>query len=87
MDMLRYHLFTIGHLWIGEFGNPDDSTYFHYLLGYSPLHNIKAPDEHGQYPAILVTTSEHDDRVVCSHSLKYTAELQYMASKNPSQVC
>jgi len=84
MDMLRYHLFTVGHLWIGELGSPDDAKYFEYLRKCSPLHNIRAPEE-GQYPAMLVTTSSHDDRVVPSHSLKYIAELQYMATQNPSQ--
>lgn len=86
MDMLRYHLFTVGHLWIGEFGSPDDPKYFEFLKKYSPLHNIRIPEDGQQYPAMLVTTSSHDDRVVCSHSLKYIAELQYMATKNPAQV-
>ena len=73
MDMLRYHKFTGGGAWATEYGSADDSTAFPYLRAYSPLHNIVA----GRcYPATLVTTADHDDRVVPSHSFKFTAALQ-----------
>jgi prolyl oligopeptidase len=72
MDMLRFQKFTIGWGWVSEYGSSDDQQQFKYLLDYSPLHNITpAP-----YPATLVTTSDHDDRVVPSHSYKFTANLQ-----------
>jgi prolyl oligopeptidase len=73
MDMLRYHKFTGGGAWATGYGSADDSTVFPYLRAYSPLHNIVA----GRcYPATLVTTADHDDRVVPSHSFKFTAALQ-----------
>jgi prolyl oligopeptidase len=73
MDMLRYHRFTIGWNWAAEYGSSDDSTHFRNLLGYSPLHNLKAGT---RYPATMVTTADHDDRVVPAHSFKFAATLQ-----------
>lgn len=74
MDMLRYHLFTIGWNWAGDYGTSADSKeMFEYLLGYSPLHNIRPGVN---YPATMVTTADHDDRVVPAHSFKFAATLQ-----------
>lgn len=75
MDMMRYHLFTIGWNWAGDYGRSDDSREMaEYLRAYSPLHNIK--NDGTRYPAVLVTTGDHDDRVVPAHSFKYAATLQ-----------
>ncbi len=75
MDMMRYHLFTIGWNWASDYGTSADSKEMaDYLLSYSPLHNIK--NDGTKYPAIMVTTADHDDRVVPAHSFKYAAALQ-----------
>ena len=74
LDMLRYHTFTSGEGWKYDYGTSEQSeAMFQYLLGYSPVHNVK---EGVQYPATLVTTADHDDRVVPAHSYKFIAELQ-----------
>ena len=73
MDMLRFPLFTEGRTWTDDYGDPVDAAQFKNLLGYSPYHNIKSGKD---YPAILVTTADTDDRVVPGHSFKYTAALQ-----------
>ncbi len=74
LDMLRYHTFTAGAGWAYDYGTAEDNEeMFKYLLGYSPLHNVK---EGVEYPATMVTTGDHDDRVVPAHSFKFAAELQ-----------
>ena len=73
MDMLRYDRFTGGKAWVTEYGSSSDPKQFAFLIKYSPLHNLKPGT---CYPATLVTTADHDDRVVPSHSFKFTAALQ-----------
>ena len=74
MDMLRFHLFTVGAAWASDFGLPDDASQFEDLLAYSPLHNLH---DGTAYPATLVVTGDHDDRVVPLHSHKFIATLQH----------
>ena len=82
--MLRYQKFTIGWGWVSDYGSSDDSIQFNNLIKYSPIHNIMGNIE---YPATLVTTADHDDRVVPAHSFKYIATLQEKyKGKNPVMI-
>lgn len=77
MDMLRYHKFTIGWGWVPEYGSSDNPEQFRFLYEYSPYHNLKPGTA---YPATLVMTADHDDRVVPAHSFKFAARLQEVQS-------
>lgn len=84
MDLLRFQNFTIGWAWVPEFGSSEVPEEFNYLINISPLHNLKKIDN---YPAIMVTTADHDDRVFPAHSFKYAATLQEMnQGKNPTLI-
>ncbi len=84
MDMLRYHKFTIGYAWAVEYGSSDKKEDFDYLYKYSPVHNLKPGVS---YPATIITTADHDDRVVPAHSFKYAATLQAaQAGTNPTLI-
>ena len=77
LDMLRFHKFTIGWGWVPEYGSSDDPEQFKFLYAYSPYHNLEPGTE---YPATLITTADHDDRVVPAHSFKFAARLQEVQS-------
>jgi prolyl oligopeptidase len=80
LDMLRYHTFTAGAGWAYDYGTSEESEeMFKYILEYSPVHNVKAGTD---YPATLITTSDHDDRVVPAHSFKFASELQSKLSRD-----
>lgn len=84
MDMLRFHRFTVGYGWVTEYGCADSARDFQNLYGYSPYHNLK---EGTHYPATLITTADHDDRVVPAHSFKFAARMQeYIGGPNPALI-
>jgi prolyl oligopeptidase len=90
MDMLRFHKFTIGYAWVSDFGSADVEEEFEHLIKYSPVHNVRpvlsdSTNEPVNFPAVLATTADHDDRVVPLHSYKYISELQHQIGGLGSQ--
>jgi prolyl oligopeptidase len=83
MDMLRFQKFTIGYAWVADYGSSDDPSQFRALLAYSPVHTVK---KGASYPAVLVTTADHDDRVFPAHSFKYTAAMQAGVANGPGSL-
>ena len=84
MDMLRFHKFTIGWAWCSDFGSSDNAGEFNALHAYSPLHNLKPGVK---YPSTMITTADHDDRVVPAHSFKFAARLQeFHGGNNPALI-
>ncbi|KAM9965313.1 hypothetical protein ACTFIW_005129 [Dictyostelium discoideum] len=79
MDMLRFHLHTIGSNWVSDYGRSDNPDDFDVLIKYSPLNNV--PKDSNQYPSIMLCTGDHDDRVIPAHSYKFISELQYQLGK------
>jgi prolyl oligopeptidase len=82
LDMLKYHKFGIGHFWTSDYGSADNAEDFEYLYKYSPVHNVNSSVD---YPAVMLTTGDHDDRVSPFHSYKYIATLQNALAFKPSQ--
>eukprot|EP00727_Mastigamoeba_balamuthi_P007183 m51a1_g3085 putative prolyl endopeptidase (710) ;mRNA; f:63493-66229 len=82
LDMLRFHKFTIGHAWVSEYGDPDVPGDFEFIARYSPLHNVRAG---AAWPAVLLTTADHDDRVVPMHTFKFASEMQRVVGAQPQQ--
>jgi prolyl oligopeptidase len=80
-DMLRFQKYTVGAYWMSEYGNPDDPADFEVLRAYSPLHNVEPGRS---YPPILITTADHDDRVLPAHAYKFAATLQDAATSKDS---
>ncbi|KAJ3004667.1 UNVERIFIED_CONTAM: hypothetical protein HDU68_004956 [Siphonaria sp. JEL0065] len=82
-DLLRFHKFTIGSAWTSDYGNPDVKEDFEYALKISPVHNVPTA---GVFPAVLIITGDHDDRVVPLHSMKLAATMQYNLSESPNPI-
>lgn len=85
LDMLNFHRYTIGHAWTSDYGCADNKEDFDYLIKYSPLHNVGKALPGVQYPCTMLTTADHDDRVVPLHSYKYIGELQEVMGRHPDQ--